>query len=276
MLATGLIAQGASDPDKLTIEHGMLHQSEDGPVVPRDFQFAPGEVVYFSCQLGGYKKVEKEYERWEIALLYSIEARDAHGVLLAPPQADKIATNVAAEDKDWKPKVRYSLVVPSFAASGEYQILIKAKDEKSGSETESATVFTVQGRDVPASDALVVRNFHFLRGEDDQHPLEVAAYRPGDMVWARFDMTGYKFGEKNRFDVEYGLSVLRPDGEPTYSQPRAAEEKSEAFYPQRYTPGVLSLSLPRDVKLGEYTIVLTVHDNLGGQTYETRHKFSVE
>jgi hypothetical protein len=28
--------------------------------------------------------------------------------------------------------------------------------------------------------------------------------------------------------------------------------------------------------LGEFTIVLTVRDNLGGQTFEMRQKFSVE
>lgn len=269
-------ASGATDLPKLGIEHAMLHQSEDGPIVPGDFQFAPGEIVYFSCQLGGYKKVEKEYDQWEILLSYSVEARDGRGVLLAPAQNDKIATTLAPEDKEWMPKIRFSVVVPPFAESGEYQVVVKAKDEKSGSEAEGKTVFTVHGRDVPASDKLVVRNFHFLRSEEDQQPLEVAAYRPGEMVWARFDMTGYKLGEKNRFDVEYGITVLRPDGETTYSQPKAAEEKSEPFYPQRYTPGVLSLSLPKDLKVGQYTIVLAVRDNIGGQTYEQRETFSVE
>jgi hypothetical protein len=276
LFAAAVLARGATDPSKLSIEHAMLHQSEDGPVVPSDFQFAPGDIVYFSCQLGGYKKVEKEYDKQEVLLSYSVEARDQKGVLLAPAQTDKIATTVTPEDKDWMPKIRFSVVVPPFAASGEYQILVKAKDEQSGNEAEGKRAFTVEGRDVPASDRLVVRNFRFLRGEEDQQALQVPAYRPGDTVWGRFDMTGYKIGEKNQFDVEYGLTVLRPDGEATYSQPHAAEEKSETFYPQRYTPGVLSLSLPKDVKLGAYTVVLTVRDNLGGQTYEMREKFAVE
>jgi hypothetical protein len=274
--AAVVLARGAAEGPKLTIERAMLHQSEDGAVVPSDFPFAPGDIVYFSCQLGGYKKIDKDFDRRELHVTYSVEARDARGVLLAPEQSEKIATTVTAEDKDWMPKIRFSVVVPPFAASGEYQILVKAKDQNSGSEAEAKKVFTVQGRDVPPSETLVVRNFRFLRGEDDQQPLELAAYRPGDMVWARFDMTGYKLGEKNRLDVEYGLTVLRPDGDTTYSQPRAAEEKSETFYPQRYTPGVLSLSLPKDVKAGQYSIVLTVRDNVGGQTYEAREKFSVE
>jgi hypothetical protein len=39
---------------------------------------------------------------------------------------------------------------------------------------------------------------------------------------------------------------------------------------------VLNLNFPKDQKLGEYTIVLTVRDNLGGQSFETRQRFSVE
>ena len=253
----------------------MLHQSDDGPPVPGSFQFVPGDLVFFSCQLGGYKKVENDHKQ-EIYLTYSIEVRDQRGVLLAPAEDGKIATEVSAEDKNWMPKVRYSFSIPSFVDSGEYQILTKAKDEQSGGEAQARTPFTVAARNVQPSETLVVRNFRFLRSEDDQNPLAVAAYRPGDTVWARFEMTGYKLGDKNQFDIEYGLTVLRPNGQATYSQPHAAEEKTQTFYPQRYNPGVLSLNLPKDLPLGEYTIVLTVRDNLGGQAYETKEKFSVE
>ena len=274
-LALAYAGSAAAADSKLTIEQAMLHQSEDGAPVPASFQFVPGDTVYFSCQFGGYKKVEKENKEI-IYLTYSIEVRDQSGVLLVPADTDKIQTDVAAEDRNWMPKVRFSFSLPSFLASGEYQILVHAKDESSGGEASTRAQFTVLGKDVPPSDKLVVRNFRFLRGEDDQDPLSVRAYRPGDTVWARFEMTGYKLSEKNELDIEYGLTVLRPTGQATYTQPHAAEEKTATFYPQRYTPGVLSLNLPKDLKLGEYTIVLAVRDNLGGQTYETKEKFSVE
>ena len=85
---------------------------------------------------------------------------------------------------------------------------------------------------------MIVRNFRFLRNEDDEKPLPVAAYRPGDSVWARFDMTGYKLGDKNQVDIEYGLTVLREDGSVAYTEPQAANQKIQTFYPQRYQPGV--------------------------------------
>ena len=139
-----------------------------------------------------------------------------------------------------------------------------------------AAVFHIKGRDVAPSDTLVVRNFRFLRNEDDVKPLPVAAYRPGDSVWARFDMTGYKLGEKNQVDIEYGLTVLREDGSVAYTEPQAANQKIQTFYPQRYQPGELNLNLAKDQPLGKYTIVLAVRDNLGQQMYETRETFSVE
>ena len=89
-------------------------------------------------------------------------------------------------------------------------------------------------------------------------------------------MTGYKIGEKNLFDIGYGLVVLRADGTVAYSQPEAANSKDTPFYPQRYQPGELSLNMPKDIAKGEYTIVLTVHDQVGQQTCETREKFSIE
>ncbi len=118
--------------------------------------------------------------------------------------------------------------------------------------------------------------FRFLRNEDDVKPLQVAAYRPGDSVWARFDMTGYKLGEKNQVDIEYGLTVLREDGSVAYAEPQAANQKIQTYYPQRYQPGELNLNLAKDQPLGKYTIVLAVRDNLGQQMYETRETFSVE
>lgn len=274
-VAAQLMCWAAPADKKFAIVRSMFSQSEDGPPVASDYQFLPGETVYFSCQTEGYKKVEKD-EKMQVYLSYEVEVQDSRGALLQAPQDGKVQTAVSAEDKDWLPKIREMVAVPPLADSGEYQVIVKVKDELAASTAESRSKFVVQGRNVAPSDTLVVRNFRFLRGEDDGKPLQIAAYRPGDMVWARFDMTGYKLGERNLFDIEYGLTVLRADGSEAYSEPQAATAKDQAFYPQRYQPGVLSLNLAKDQPLGEYTIVLTVRDNLGQQTYEIRQKFSVE
>ena len=276
LLASGFRATAADKP--LAIVHAVFATSEDGPPEAADQDFIPGETIYFSCQVEGYRKVDKpdDYGKQNIALKYQIEVRDKSGVLLKPIKADKVETTVTQEDKNWKPKLRDSIVVPPLADTGEYAVIVKISDELAKTTEEKRAIFHIQGRDVAPSATLIVRNFRFLRNEDQDRPLVVAAYRPGDAVWAKFDMTGYKLGEKNQVDIDYGLTVLREDGSVAYTQPDAANQKIQTYYPQRYQPGELNLNLAKDQALGKYTIVLSVHDNLGQQMYETRETFSVE
>ena len=263
---------GATAEKKLAIVKLAFAQSEDGPGLTSTYEFLAGESVFFSCLVDGYTKSEKD----EISLTHQIQSKDARGVLLQAPTSGKVEATLAPEDKEWRPKLRDTIVIPPLADSGEYQVLVKVRDERAGTVAEARATFMVRGRDIPTSDTLVVRDFKFFRGEEDTKPVKVAAYRPGDSLWARFIMTGYKLGDGNQFDIEYGLTVLRADGTVAYSEPHAADHKDQPFYPQRYQPGVLNLNFPKDQPLGEFTIVLTVKDNLGGQTYETRQQFSVE
>jgi hypothetical protein len=276
LILSGCVAGAADKP--LAILHPVFARSEDGPPEASDEDFVPGETVYFSCQAEGYRKVDKpnDYGKQDVSLKFEIEVSDKSGTLLKPVQEGKIETTVTQEDKDWKPKLHDAIVVPPLADSGEYAVLVKLSDELAKASVEKRAVFHIKGRSVAPSDALTVRNFRFLRGEDDGKPLSVAAYRPGDPVWARFEMTGYKLGDKNQVDIEYGLTVLREDGSVAYAEPQAANQKIQTFYPQRYQPGVLNLNLAKDQPLGKYTIVLAVHDSVGKQMYETRETFSVE
>jgi len=270
--ATALLSSAAAAENKLAAVRLVFAQTEDGPALTSTYQFLAGESIFFSCLVEGYSKSEKQ----EILLTYQIQAKDARGVLLQPALNNKVEATLAPEDKDWKPKLRETIVIPPLADSGQYQVLVNLVDERSRATVEARATFEVRGRDVPLSDTLLARDFRFLRSEEDTKPLQVAAYRPGDSLWARFIMTGYKIGDKHQFDIEYGLTVLRSDGTVAYSEPHAAAQKDQPFYPQRYQPGVLNLNFPKDQALGEYTIVLTVRDNLGGQSFETRQKFSVE
>lgn len=271
-LTSALLCYAAPAEKKLAVVRMVFAQTEDGPALASTYQFLAGESVFFSCLVEGYSKSDKQ----EIFLTYQIQAKDARGVLLQPALNNKVEATLAPEDKDWKPKLRETIVIPSLADSGQYQVIVNVVDERNRATVEGRATFEVKGRDVPTSDTLVARDFRFLRSEEDTKPLQVAAYRPGDSLWARFIMTGYKIGDKNQFDIEYGLTVLRSDGTVAYTEPHAAAQKDQPFYPQRYQPGVLNLNFPKDQALGEYTIVLTVRDNLGGQTFEARQKFSVE
>jgi len=276
ILLPACLAIAADQP--LAIVHAAFATSEDGPPEAADQDYVPGQMIYYSCQIEGYRKVDKpdDYGKQNIALTYEIKVSDKSGALLKPVQNGKIETTVTQEDKHWMPKLRESIVIPPLADTGEYFVTVKVSDELAKSNIELRSPFHIQGHDVAPSDKLTVRNFRFLRAEDQDKPLEIAAFRPGDAVWAKFDMTGYKLGDKNQVDIQYGITVLRADGSVAYQQPDAATQKIQTYYPQHYQPGELSLNLAKDQPLGKYTIVLMVQDNLGHQMYETRETFSVE
>ena len=134
----------------------------------------------------------------------------------------------------------------------------------------------IRGRDVAPSDSLVVRNFRFFRNENDTKPVDKPDYKPGDRVWAKFDITGYKFGPQNKVDVSYVTSVLSPTGKVLWTQPEPAVEQSESFYPKRYIAADFGLNLQKTIKPGEYTIAVQVKDAISGETYETKQTFVVE
>jgi hypothetical protein len=260
----------------LSVERIALHQFEDGPILGPSHIFLPGETVFFSCRLTGYQVAVTGDEQRSVKLSWKLQVTDPSGVALEPETSGQIAESVSRQDKNWFPKFLHSFIVPPFAPGGMYHIKVSAKDETAGTQVNSGRDFQVRGHAVEASDTLTARNFHFVRGENDGPPLDPAIYHPGEKLWARFDITGYRYGEKNRYSVEYSLAILKESGEQVFAQPAAAADTNESFYPQHYVPGALSLNLSAEVPEGTYTLVVTMADKIGGQTAEVRGPFRIE
>jgi len=119
----------------------------------------------------------------------------------------------------------------------------------------------------------VIRNFGFYRGEDDAQALAKPVYRNGSQVWARFDITGYKYGANNRVDVSYVVSIM--SGERVLKTFDPAVEQSESFYPKPWIPATFNVPL-NSVQAGDYTLVVRVKDAAGNQNIETRKTFTVQ
>jgi hypothetical protein len=274
LAAAGIVA-AQKTPKKLDIENVALSQYEDGPGVSGSYEFIPGQTIFFSFQISGYRVPDVE-ENAKVDLSYRMEATDASGVAIVEPKSGSITDTVRREDKEWKPKVRWTILIPPFAPGGEYRISMHVEDALAKTQASREIRFHVHGPNVEPSPTLAIKDLGFYRSDTDQRPLNPPAYRPGDAVWIRFDITGYKFGAKNAFDVGYGFTVLKPDGSVSFAQPDAAEEKDATFYPRRWVPAAFSLTLPPGVALGEYTLVLTARDKIGDQTAEARVSFTVQ
>ena len=256
----------------LEIVRPVLSQMEGGAPDPPGFEHIPGEIVWFSCRVAGFTKNENE----QVHLRYSVQAFDPAGVPLDEIYTNEMTVEVTPQDKDWQPKIATSLALPPLAPPGAYKIVVKAEDLLAKSSAELSFSFKLRGHAVDPSDSLTVRNFQFFRDEDATRPAEKPAYKPGDGVFAKFDIVGFKYGEHNKIDVSYVTSVIAPSGKVLWTQPEPAAEQSESFYPKHYVPASMGINLTPTIKPGEYTIAVAVKDAVGGQTCEAKFPFTIE
>jgi hypothetical protein len=256
----------------LDIVRPIIAQSDGGAPTPTAYEHIAGETLFFTCRIAGYSKSPEE----KIHVTYSVQAFDPKGVPIVELYKNELATEVTPQDKEWMPKIETEVQIPPLVASGAYQIVVKAEDVLAKTTAELAVPFQVRGHAVEPSDTLVARNFHFFRGEDDTQALDKPIYRPGDGVWAKFDITGFKYGPSNRVDVSYVTSVIAPSGKVLWTQPEPAVEQSESFYPKRYVAASFGINLQATIRPGEYTIAVEVKDAIGSQTGEIKQTFTVE
>lgn len=271
LFAVTVLGLAATKP--LVIEHPALHQYEDGPDVAPDFRFAAGETVFFDFQIANYLRTEND----KVSLTWNAQVRDSSGVPVIVPQFGKVMEQLTpGEDKKWAPKVRFEIPIPPHAVTGTYKIAVLVTDDLAKTTATREFTFQVSGHQPVSAANLEIRNVGFYRSEAAPKPMTVAAYAPGDTLSIRFDIEGFKLGDQNRYDVSYGVQVLRADGHRMFSQEEAAAEHGESFYPRRYVPAGLSLNLEKGIRPGQYAVVITARDRVGNQSAESRETFSVE
>ena len=269
------LAAMAADPppaSKLAITGATLHfRQEDGPAISANYEYHAGELLYLSFRIAGFRAVKDRVD-----LRWTLYATDPEGRLLEPPASGAIREELAFEDKNWLPRVQYTLALPGQLPPGEYRIKIRAADEPAQSSAELDVPFRVGGKPLPQVKELSILNLGFYRDEAEREPMTDPLYHPGQMLVARFQVAGFALGEKNRFAVGYGLRILGASGKELFVQEEAASDEGEPFYPRRLLNGALTLSITEGVQAGEYTLAVTVRDKVGGQTAEAQGRFRVE
>jgi hypothetical protein len=263
---------GAKAAPELRVLDPIVSQFEDGAALAASQRVVPGETVFFRFSAVNFKVGENS----RVILTGHAQVFDPRGTAIAPKEDTAVASSLREEDKDWRPRFHFQFQLPALAPSGAYKIKFDAIDDQTKATATGETTFHVEGRDVAPSPQLVIRNLAFYRTADDEAPARTVSYRSGDMVWVKFDITGYKHGEQQSMDVAYDVSVTSPDGRQLFSQENAAVERNQAYYPQPWVPGAFSLTLQPNMKLGEYTITITAHDGIGKQDASAKAVFKVE
>jgi hypothetical protein len=259
-------------PAALAIVRPFISQTDGGEPDPPGFTHVPGETLFFTCRVANSTKSAES----RIHVAYSVQAFDPKGLPLDQIYKNEFVDEIALQDKGWMPKIQTEVAIPPLAPSGAYKIMVKAEDLLAHSVAQIEVPFQVHAHAIEPSSKLVVENFRFFHGEDDTQGMAKAAYRPGDGVWVRMDITGFGYGPGNKIDVSYNTSFLNPAGKVIWTQPQPAIEQSESFYPKPYIPAEFGVSLDKTIRPGDYTILVEVKDAVGNQTYEAKQIFTVE
>jgi hypothetical protein len=270
LLAASLCILGQASTTTLTVGQPVAAQFEDGPPLG-SLRLVPGEVVYFSFFADSFRKSATG----RVELTGHVQVFDPTGTPVAPKEEIPIITDLSEEDKNWKPKLRAAISIPPIAPPGVYKVKYEVTDEQSHQTALGESTFGVEAKYVAPSGILAVRELNFYRNQDDTTALITPSYRAGDIVWVKFYITGYKYGEQNSIDASYDVELLGPDGTSIMKKEDAAMEKSMAFYPQPYIPCIFNLSLKSTMSHNVYTLIITAHDAMGKQTATATSKFQV-
>ena len=268
------VAGAAAPPaaPALTVTRPTLHyKQEDGPSIAEGYEYLSGQLLHYSFRISGFK-VQKE----KVDLRWMVVAVDPEGRLLAPAANGAIREDVSVNDKDWLPKVQQTIPLPAQLPPGAYKLKISVADEFATASAEKEIEFRVGGKPLPQAQSLSILNLRFLKSEADRQAMEPAVYRVGEALIAKFELAGFQLGEKNKFEVDYGLSILSPSGKVLYTQPKAAGDAGAPFYPQRLLMGALTLNLTEGVQAAEYTLVVQARDLVAKTETESRSTFRVE
>lgn len=274
--SAGLVGQGGGPPDSgahdsaaqkgLTLVNLDLLDSRDGFVIPPDSQFFPGETVHVYFQIKGYQVSVEE----RVLLTYRLDALDPDGRRFYRAEGGRVDAELAPQDENWMPVVRYSPRIPEHAGGGTYSIHIAVRDELGNGAVAKVLPIAVDGDRVEAADELLIRDFGFEEAGEGPEPV----FRPGSAIAASFFITGYEIRPDNTFDIESDAWVADAEGAKLFEFDSRGEAGSPE-YPRLWLPARLELDLEPTIPAGRYTVVVRLRDRVGATETEQRYGFRI-
>jgi hypothetical protein len=269
----GAQANKVSGPLKIV---DVWFEDYEGFAVPR-LELKAGSEAVLSFRVEGFERDEGKdaagYPQAGIHLEYEVEMRDPGGVLVAPPKKDRILQILGPQDDQWRPKVRWSALIPPTAPSGNYPILIHVKDSVGDQQAEAKAILQVRGEAVPAADALTAARLEFARSPDG--PWSSTRYfSRQDPIYVRFRVVGFHVAPDHRVSVEQDWSVLDGEGHVIVHRENAVEDQQKEFYSPRFLTTSFRVELEKPMP-GSYTLHLDLRDRVGGQAVSLDAPFNL-
>lgn len=279
VLAAALRGQAVANDaatGELRVAYVSFSRYEGGPPLPQPVTFLPGEQVVMRAKLAGFRVAETSFQDYRVSLSYEVDATDARGILIGKLKKGEIREAVHKEDKDWLPTLDYIFLIPEMAEYGETKIRILIRDDISRQERVFEQSILVNGKRLPTLESIAVINFGFYRRQEDASPLPAGVYRPGNTLWAKFDLAGFRIEDKSHFHAECDVQVRDAEGKVLFEQPQALSTEATPEYPQRYLPGIFSLEIRPGTAKGNYAIAVIARDLLSGETAESVFPFAID
>lgn len=258
------------EPKPFAISQADILDSQDGYPVPLDSAFFPGETVHLRFLVDGYTR--GGYDR--VWLTWNIDSFGPAGDRFVMAETGSIDTELAPQDRNWKPIIRHSPTIPPHAEGGKYRVTVLVTDQLKDVTVKGELLIHVRADQVQTASDLTVRSFTISKTEGGPAYTE-RLFEPGDTVWGQFFITGYKLSDDNAFDVHASLQFLDHEGKLLYDFVPQGQGGSP-FYARRWLPAVFRLDLDENLLPGSYQIALKLDDRLGKQTYAARESFRVE
>jgi len=265
--------QAAAQP---AIRDFVFRQFEGGPAWDTGQAARSGENLVFSFSISGLKTFETDKEEKKIRYEWTAQALDPKGVALAEPLSGKQEAEILPEDKDWIPKISGTLKLPDFLPRGSFHLAVSVRDVVADVSAKGEFPFPVSGPSIPSQDRFAIQDVRFFREESSTEPISPVAYRPGDTIWIRFQMSGFHGNSSKELHVRYGYELKNPTGKVVFSQTDALEARQSYFYLPAYLPAFLSFTPDSKVPRGEYAVILTAQDAVSGEQAQSEQKFRIE
>lgn len=266
----------AAATGQLRVAYTAYSRYEGGAPMPQPITFLPGDQVVFRAKVSGYRTAEVGYQEYRVKLSYEVSATDFRGLTIGKTKKGELNEAVHKEDKEWLPTLDYKFLIPAMAEYGEAHIRLRVRDEVSQKEAVYEEAVQVNGKRLPALASVSVIHFGFYRRQEDASPLPSGVYRPGDTLWAKFDVAGFRIGEQNHFHAECDVQVRDAEGKVLFEQPGAISRDATPEYPERYLPGTFSLEIRPGTAKGQYAIAVIARDQLSGQSSESVFPFTID
>lgn len=274
LLSTPLDAQrrnrAKQEAAPFAVSQADILDSQDGYAVPLDSAFFPGETVHLRFLIDGYTR--GAYDR--VWLTWRVDSFGPSGDRFAMVESGSVDTELAAQDRDWKPIIRHSPTVPLHAEGGEYRVTVYVTDRLKDVTISKELLIHVRADSVRTADELTLRSFIISKTKGGPAYSE-KLFEAGDTVWGQFFITGYEISDQNAFDVHAVLQFLDEEGKVLFDF-KPQEQEGAPFYPRRWLPAVFQLNLDDNLQPGTYQIALKLEDRLGKQTYTVKQSFRVE